>query len=454
MAARRWFPLAAVALGLSLPAVAELGLRASGRFEGPPPTISGETSRFREARGTHRGRMLESYVAADGSRRWRTPRKEVRERRMMDVDFAETPAEGVLRVFTFGGSAALGVPHERTPARTFPARLEVHLATLGVEAEVINLGGASYGSDHVRVLAAQAAGLGASALVVYAGNNEFFNYNMVLWEENQGWLPQARALESLRLQRALRQLLGRPLPVAPPEAAVADMAERQRELVREVLVHRIRSAGDAALPRNLHPQAKDLPQRQDPIFTAVAERYRENIESVAGLGENGGPVVILAAIPANLHEPPWLSLHGPPDALGRTAPGARAFVHAVQQVQDEGCAAARPALDAAVEASPLHAGARFQWGICGEREDWTGWESRLAEALELDMDPGRPPERFREILRDMDARPGVHTVDLRGDFEAADDGRWFHDSCHLTAEGQDHLGQVLAEALVGTLLGG
>ncbi len=459
MPARRWFPLAALALGLALPVAAELGLRASGRFDGPAPTISGEHGSFRVARGAARGDMLTPYTGPDGQRWWRTPAREVAEGRMLDQRFAEAKAPGTLRVFTFGGSAALGVPLERTPARTFPARLAAHLAALGIRAEVINLGGASYGTDHVRVLATQAAGLGADLLVVYAGNNEFFHYNMALWDENRGWWQHAQALEGLHLQRALRQLLGRPLPAvgaAADSAATGDLATEQRALVREVLAHRIRAAGPAALPTGLAPAAgpgddsAPPPERQDPIFQAVRARYQANLEAVARLAEDNGPRVLLAEIPANLHEPPWLSLHGPPDALGRVDGGP--WEAAVATVKAEGCAAALPALDAAVAASPLHAASRFQRGICREQTGQPGAVADLRAALALDMDPGRPPDAFRAVLRARGDRPGVTAVDLAPAFPPAADGRWFHDSCHLTADGQDHLAATLAAAAVSALL--
>ncbi len=447
---RWWFPLAALALGLSVPLGLEIGLRWSGRMAPPAPEIVGEHGPWRSARGQHVGPMLER-THVNGQVRVRTPRAEVQSRRMMDVEFNLRPTEDTVRVFTLGGSAALGVPVERTPARTFPGRLQAHLEGLGITAEVINLGGASFGSDHVRQLATEAADLGPAIFVVYSGNNEFFNYNMALWGANRDWQGMAAAYEDLHVQRLLRTLLGRPLPTAVPAARVQDEALRQRALVRDVLEHRIRAAGDAALPADL---LTDHPRRRDPIYRAVLARYRDNLAAVAALGSRPGITVLLAPVPANYREPPWLSIHGPATALLGTRAGEAAWERATARLALQGCAAADDDLTHAIETSPLYAAARFERGQCRALTEPDQAHADLAAALELDMDPGRPPEAFREVVRSFADQPGVSIVDLDSLFGPGTDhgAAWFHDSCHLTADGQDHLAQVISGQVVDVLV--
>ena len=54
------------------------------------------------------------------------------------------------RIFCFGGSAAVGVPVDAIPEQTFPGQIAAQLQQMGILSEVLNVGGASFGSAQVR----------------------------------------------------------------------------------------------------------------------------------------------------------------------------------------------------------------------------------------------------------------------------------------------------------------
>lgn len=440
---RRWLArLLAVAFGLALLAVAEGSARLSGAAlpslpEGPLVATAAQGS----------ATVVLERTPAGGVG---VPLAQVQQRRMQAGSFAADPAPGVLRVFVYGGSAALGVPIESQPDRTLSGRLQAHLAARGQPAEVVTLAGASFGSAHVRQLVDQAAAAGPAIHLVWTGNNEFFNANIALYAAHADWTRRIEALEALHLLRLLRRALGRPAP-EPSEGAAAD----QRSVVRAVLQTRLREAGAAALPDWSGP----LPTRRDELALGVVEELQDNLTAAAravGEAERGG-VLAVVSTPANLLEPPWLSLHDP--SLGRRARATHASRLAAAREAIEGgrCRPALPLLDEAIAIDRNHAEAWYLRGRCRlgqalasrDQSLLAQAERDLQTALELDMDPGRPQAPLRAVLEAVADDPAATGLDLGGLFGR--DKTWgaalFADSCHLTATGQDAVARQLAGEL-------
>jgi lysophospholipase L1-like esterase len=383
---------------------------------------------------------------------------------MRPVSFARAPRPGRPRVLCFGGSATLGLPYLDRPQLAFPARLAHHLRRAGVEAEVINLGAASFSSDHVLELVTATAGAGAAALVVYTANNEFLVYHEHLADLNRGRV--FARVGRLHVITALRRALG--LEGATP-AAVVSRAEHQRgpqwqrtlaqrALVRGMIKDAIQRGGAAARPA---PGPAGHLERRDRHHRVVMERYRANLAAVAAVarGASPRPLLVLVEVPTNLYHEPILSMHDP--ALGEA--DARAHRQALRRgrrrmARGEYAAAAR-AFAGAVAIDPLHAGGYYGRGRARLRLGQRAAAVRdLQAAVELDASPGRPVAAQGRIVRDLAARDrGVLHVDLEPALGLRADPRraaeLFADACHLTVEGYDRIGRALAEALAPRLRG-
>ena len=179
---KRWlFRLLSIALGLGVIGLAEVLLRQTGWFDNSPQDEIDWPEGMQPAYGLQSTQMFQEK---DGQVEIHPSLLEggfVKHR-----SFMIEPS--VKRIFTFGGSATLGVPFEDQPAKTWPGKVQHLFSLMGMQSEVVNLGGASFGSAHVREFAAQSLLYKPDALLIYAGNNEFFNYGLELLANNQGLL--------------------------------------------------------------------------------------------------------------------------------------------------------------------------------------------------------------------------------------------------------------------------
>ena len=150
--------------------------------------------------------------------------------------------------------------------------------------------------------------------------------------------------------------------------------------------------------------------------------------------------MLIARVPANLAEPPWLAMAAP----GEDDANAEAALAG-------DCTAAK----AAIASAPSHAGGWYRRGMCTRAEGAPPelWSSDLEAALRLDLSPGRPlpslqavPEALATDWQHVDA------LSLQSLFSSSADPAFgldlFHDSCHLTPEGYDRLAAAFALALV------
>ncbi len=450
---RRWIQrLLAVAFGLLLAvgglAGAEAVLRSTGRYAAPPPALPeawGEG--FRPIlRPDH---ALLQVHEEDGRQVVRPRRFLVRDRIMQDVAFTPQAEPGVVRVFCFGGSATLGVPNEREPAKTFPGQLQALLDEAGVRAEVINLGGAAFGSDDVVRLAEEASAYDGDFWVVYSGNNEFNQYNQALLEANQDWASVAARLERLHLVRALRDLLGRPAPL-PTQEAIRSQVAAQRAAVRAIME---RTLDDPDQRPAFHD---GLARRRDRHHEVVLHRYAANLARVARTGRAAGATVFFGVVPPNLLQEPWLSLNTP-GLAGGTPAGWEAARDAARDAWSRGDFENAALLAGRwIEADPIHAAA---WWLRGRARlrlgDIDGAATDLRNALALDMDPGRPLPGFDEAVEAAAREAGTEPVRFERWFGPHADppfgeGLWA-DSCHMRPRGYAILARAFARAILGSL---
>ena len=199
------------------------------------------------------------------------------------------------RIFSFGGSSTLGVPVEATPAKTFPGQLQLQLQSLGINAESINLGGASFSSDHVKQLAIESLNYEPDALIIYSGNNEYFQYMLELSAINPTWEPQNLYLEKLHLFRAVASIF-------TDKKESTELYESQKKQETLLLQQAIAQFGSVS---------ENPFVRTDRITTQVNQRYIANLKQVLQTAKLQKVPVFIVLIPANLLHPPELSLHNP-----------------------------------------------------------------------------------------------------------------------------------------------
>ncbi len=444
----------ALSMILLLVGGAELGLRLAGwpKVGAAPTTPKGYESDYLLVMPGVREDLLEHYTDDQGRKMVRTGRQMVESRFMHDLSFTKKPAEGVKRIFCLGGSATFGVPHENEPGLPFPDRVEHYLTEGGVKAEVFNLGGASFGSDQVLDLADQLMDLGAAAIVVYSANNEFFNYHMKLLERNRGFVFQD--VVKIRLVHAMRELLGMEVEetaLEPTDKALGP-EERQRRMVAAVLQDTFSRHGKSVLPERKGGRMI----RRDPHHNNVVSRYESNMKKLLELAAKAkpSPLVVLAEVPAYLLHKPWLSIHSPGvDTEKHAALMERGEL--LLRVKNEAPTAIK-VLTEATEMDPTHAMGHFLLARAFlANQEPAKAVAPLRDALELDMEQGRPVAAFGKVVRRLAKENGALWVNIDAELKQDKDPRrgrgFFHDSCHLTERGYDVLGKAVADALAPKL---
>ena len=347
----------------------------------------------------------------------------------------KTPAFNVQpatkRIFAFGGSATLGVPVENTPPMTFPGQLSDMLSKVGLQNETLNLGGASFGSDHVKALSQEVKSLHPSAILIYSGNNEYFNFGLALSQKNPNYQSGQIYLQSLHLFRLFNVLLGKgPVKLnISLEQLKFEQDKRLAELIQGILTNE---------PESIIWD-NGLAVRQDSITQTVITRYMDNLKSV--LSDHPNKTVIIGEVPPNLFESPWLSLHHPSTSESER----KAFSERIQSLSALPCEDSINGWQALVELDNWRADAWFGLGMC-ELEMGREYEVSLRNALELDMNPGRPTAALNASLHELN---GANVIRFSAFDRSNSFGRHlFHDSCHLTPEGYGAIAEGFRNALI------
>lgn len=305
---------------------------------------------------------------------------------------AEKPADGI-RVFSLGGSAALGWPHG--DGGSYARMLERKLRMLypGRTVEVINAAGNTYASYRVRGVFDEIVAYEPDLILLWTGNNEFFEdlaYGMVLppWP----WRHSAVA-------RILHLASGR----AETEKAVVDV---QSYVEADLTASRIGAAF-----------GKRSRLRADPAqYANVVAHYRHNLTTMAREARRRGIPLVLIDVPVNLKDwQPNASLHH--EDLGEDERRRfRAHYRDGVLAHESGrLLEALAAFDRALAIDDGHAEThylrgRVLYGLHRMEEAREAFVRVLAE----DACPFRDVPRFAEIRRRVAARFDLPLVDAPG----------------------------------------
>ena len=198
--------------------------------------------------------------------------------------------------------------------------------------------------------------------------------------------------------------------------------------------------------------------RRDPHYKNVISRYEANLSKIIELAGKAKqpPLVVLAEVPSYLLHKPWLSLNNPGvDKASHNALVARG--EALLKVNNEAEVAVK-VLTQAVQMDPTHAEAHFQLARAylaqGKATQAVG---SLRDALEMDMEQGRPVAALGKVVRKLASGGKALWVSMEPIMRQEEDPRrgrdFFHDSCHLTEKGYDLLGEAVAKVLGPKLKG-
>ncbi len=188
--------------------------------------------------------------------------------------FPARKAEGVTRIFCFGGSTTYGRPYDdRT---SFCGWLRLFLSSVDPNRrwEVINAGGISYASYRVARLMEELADYEPDLFIVYSGHNEFLEQR-----------TYDKLLKTPELVRNLGALASR----MRLYSALYDVTyERNAVLSTEVKALLDRSVG----PDDYH--------RDDEMRGAVLEHYRTSLIRMTHISERAGAKLILVTPASNI----------------------------------------------------------------------------------------------------------------------------------------------------------
>ena len=422
MSSRLFFKLGAILLGFLVLALVEVGLRIGGWWGNQPNPITLPV-KWAEGHLPSAGHLTppllvekQNSVVTSGKLQPFMPK----------ISFAKQKTQGVKRIFSFGGSSTLGVPVEKSPSKTFPGQIQVQLQALGIKTESINLGGASFSSDHVRQLALESLRYDPDALVIYSGNNEYFQYMLELTTINTTWTPKPLYIERLHLFRAIASLFSE-----AQDSSELYKTQKQKEtlLLRQAIT-------------DLAPIAEEKYRRTDTITQQVNQRYLANLQQIVSAAKAQSVPVFVVLIPANLLHPPELSLHNPELSQEQLQQWQKRF----KEAKNTDCAKSIPLWTRAIQIDPWFAEAWYHRGMCKKQRNEEAQEDLLT-ALNLDMNPNRPPESLQRQLLSLD----TFLISVEKPFLNKYGEKLFHDSCHLTPKGYEKLAESIVQAFISQL---
>ncbi len=406
-----------VILPAGLLAGAEGALRAAGYGESTEPFI-GRTCGGKRVFFRNKAFLQQFFAKRITPEEWEKPEFAVA---------AEKPADTV-RIFVFGGSAAMGWP---AYDYSFPRFLEVMLRTAYPETrfEVYNTAWWGVNSHAMRLAARACAALDPDLFLVYMGNNEvhgpFGLRTGFARTPGPPPLPVIRArlrLNGLRLIQLMRSLAG---PTPEPAAPQSDGG---------------------------------YPPPDDPRLPGIYRNFRENLEDLRDAGTGAGARVILSTVGANLrHWSPSFPRHCrelSPEELARWDLQYEAGIR-LQKEGRHGDALRAFLLADAID--DTHADLQFRLAQClWETGDFGEARTRFRRSADLDsFDWVRAKTPINEaVAQAAGGRADAGVFFLDGAAALADrsphgtpGGELFIDSCHLNPEGNHALAAAFFDAV-------
>lgn len=352
--------------------------------------------------------------------------------------FTEPPSDSTFRIVLQGGSTAAGWPYY------FSADLadvvETHLQRLHPDFrfEVMNTSMAAVNSYTLLDLSDEIITLNPDAVLIYAGHNEY--YGALGVGSSQGFASGPTLINLYLKLRSLRtvQLLQSGISSIMGWFSLDPTDSSSGNTLMQDMV------GEQHIPFGSELYEKGL------------EQFRFNMGLLLGRYAEAGIPVYIGTLASNLRDqPPFLSGTGGKDASSPDEAIRRAGSLLSRGATDS----ALVIIEAAIEQTPLHAGAHFVRARTLERL------GRMDEALEAyiaakDRDElrFRAPEVLNDIIRELAARHGAHVVEAQQAMQnASPDGLIGKDMMlehlHPTVPGYRTLGGAYFMALAGNRFG-
>jgi tetratricopeptide (TPR) repeat protein len=335
---------------------------------------------------------------------------------------------GSMLIFCLGGSSVYGYPHGAEYA--FPDRLERAMRSAYPDREiyVVNLGGMSYGSQRLELLARQLMAYRPDAVVVYTGHNEFVEQDVAPRDGvGDGLAGTVQSLRRLALYRLVERAL-QPLRAAQPAQTDSIFGiDVQRREIRTV-------------------------QREE--VARAADRLGRNLERIVRAAQANGVAVVLCTVASNLADwRPENSAMAPnldPTAVLRLA-GHLARARSLAAADDVENAVRE--LQAGHAVDPGYAAVSFDTArllrLLGDHKQA---RELFAAARDHDPTPIRAPTAVNAAIREAAVSSGTSMVDVEREIAAAAPGgipghEFFLDYCHPNANGHDLIAGLLLPAL-------
>ncbi|MHC5077784.1 MAG: tetratricopeptide repeat protein [Planctomycetota bacterium] len=358
-------------------------------------------------------------------------------REPLPLSFPPKKAEGTVRIFVLGGSAARGEPD---PAFGFSRILEVMLEDRfpGVRFEVINTAMTAINSHVVLPIARDCTRFHPDVFVVYLGNNEvvgpygagtiFKGYSPSLRVIRTGiWVKTTKTGQLI--ESILRGVWG------------AEEKFKEWKGMEMFLEHRI-PAGDPRLKR-------------------VHRHFRRNLAAILDVCRGSGAPVMVCTVATNIRDnAPFASMHRKDLSEEDRATWDRIYAEgvALEGKGDFKSAAAKFREAAGIDdrVADLH----FRLGRClWALKDFVESRGHFLQARELDALRFRADSRINRIIRDVGSgreSEGIHLADVKTAFDGASPhatagGEFFHEHVHLNFAGNYALAREVFQKAIAVL---
>ena len=340
---------------------------------------------------------------------------------------AEKPAEG-LRIFCLGGSSSYGYPWGAEAAFTEILGEAVDASHPEMRVEAVNASGVSYAMHRLNIVADELLRYDPDIFVVYSGHNEFIEpaFFEALKRRNQVRTRLEYALSYSRVYSMMRKVFGH---VSEKKSFATDQfgAIVQRDETRV-----------------FSPEEKQV----------IVAEFRWRLERLVRRAQASGVKVVLATVPANVHE--WL----PEASTGAESLSASdrqqwsAAFRTGKIAKNAGeFATAASHLERAASRAPHHAETHFLLAQSYEQlNQWDDARAAYQQACDADATPVRRVSGINNAIREVAHERGALLVDMDSIFEQQSEHGLvgFHlieDYVHPTREGHEIIAWQIWDAM-------
>jgi tetratricopeptide (TPR) repeat protein len=346
---------------------------------------------------------------------------------------AEKPANG-FRLFTLGGSSALGFPWGADEAFTRLVGDALKEAWPDRAVEAINAAGMSYGSHRMRILAREIASYHPDLVIVFEGHNEFVESRFYA-----GMIDRSASLDALHALLYRWRLYSELI--------------RMKEWVVDSPRGDVKAATGSLLGLDVERDDRGGVTAEEKDLARA--RFESNLRAIVDTMTAAGSRVVLCTVPSNLRDwRPNQSLFDARTPAGARGRVARLIAGAGPDLDRGDAAAAVKALEEARGLAPEYAATQFDLGRAYEA---LGRLPEAREAYRLARDEDAQPTRalsvFNETIRRVAAARGAILVDVERLFEEkAADGIPGFDLIEDYVHPKPEAHRLIAWAIYGTIV--